>query len=192
MIDQELNIEIVNKALKIIKKNGISLGTSNSYTKVKRCIIEALKLSDQEKPIILPTDDEIEKAFPTVDPKNIGFSSGAPGNKLIHTGAKWMRDQVKKSLKPVKKPVFPIKDITIEPNDLNFITQGFDCIKIKHLSDSQLTNLEKELSEAIAFVHYANTEEHQHLVVAWQVNYTKITAAHKKTICKILNKYLII
>lgn len=65
---------------------------------------------------------------------------------------------------------------------------GFSCTKIEHLSDTQLTELEQQLSEGVRSVSWANTEEHRHLVVSWSGGrITKMTDAEKQKVVQILN-----
>lgn len=181
---------IEDQALKILKDNGIIFGTANNYTDIKKCVMQALKYCQEDMLSVLPSQDDIEKAFPTRDPKNIGMASGPPCNPHIQKGANWVLEKIRKSL--IKQKSVPADKTSIEPvfpSDLKILSESFDCKKIKNLSDSQLGKLEKELSKEITSVHYANTEEYGYLVVAWTGSY-RVTDSDKIQICKVLNKYL--
>ena len=59
--------------------------------------------SDVEILAMLPTGEDIEKKFRTVDPKHIGFAYGSPNDHHCQEGVKWCIDFVKSKLKKSKK-----------------------------------------------------------------------------------------
>jgi hypothetical protein len=98
--------------------------------------------------------------------------------------------QYNNALSVIKKyhaQLLKYKKIKIVPDDIDLLSGGFECKKITKLSDEQLKQLERTLSEKIASCTYVNIEEYRYLTVAWHSKYLT-TFKEVTTICKILNK----
>jgi len=77
----------------------------------------------------------------------------------------------------------------IAVEDIDFMWTGFDCRKIKHLSNQQLSRLENKLTEFGLPVDWANVEEMNYLKVAWR-GYQETSKEMENKICKLLNTFI--
>lgn len=71
--------------------------------------------------------------------------------------------------------------------DIKFDIYGFNCCKIKHLTDEQHDKLTDKLSDIGKAVSWTNTEEMDYLVVCWIGLDGTFDKKEREVICKILN-----
>ncbi len=85
----------------------------------------------------------------------------------------------------MKKPKLLLSDIEFNPD-------GITCKKITELSDNQLDQLEKDLTDILTVtIEYCNIEEFKYLTSSyWSRSCYLITKAEKHAVYKLLLKYI--